>query len=92
WFGADCQYKCHCKNNVACGITNGDCPNGCDSGWFGPACQYALTPNNDLTQEVDKITDGDDTTCALLTGSSWSLDVTWSFEFYFTWLRIVVRN
>ncbi|CAL1544882.1 unnamed protein product, partial [Lymnaea stagnalis] len=35
-----CQYKCHCKNNVACNFTNGDCPNGCDSGWFGPACQF----------------------------------------------------
>ncbi|CAL1544216.1 unnamed protein product [Lymnaea stagnalis] len=99
WFGANCQYKCHCKNNVACNVTNGDCPNGCVSGWFGPACQYAdiaknatLTLNGDLTQEVDKMTDGDDATCAALTGSSLELNVNWSFKFYFTWLRIVSKN
>ncbi|CAL1544217.1 unnamed protein product, partial [Lymnaea stagnalis] len=34
----------------------------------------------------------DDTTCTSLTGSSFSLDVTWASEIYFTWLRIIVGN
>ncbi|CAL1544212.1 unnamed protein product, partial [Lymnaea stagnalis] len=99
WFGTNCQYKCHCKNNVACYVTNGDCPGGCDIGWFGPACQYAdiattgtITVANDASQNTTQITDGDDTTCASITGSNASLDVNWNSDFYFTWLRIIVRN
>ncbi|CAL1544889.1 unnamed protein product, partial [Lymnaea stagnalis] len=37
-------------------------------------------------------TDGNDTTCAVLTGSSFSLDVKWPSKIYFTWLRIIVGN
>ncbi|CAL1532190.1 unnamed protein product [Lymnaea stagnalis] len=99
WFGAVCQYKCHCKNNVACNVINGDCPNGCDIGWFGPACQYAdlaktaqLTLSDGATQDVTKIIDGDDTTCAAITGSSFSLHITWTSNIYFTWLRLFVGN
>ncbi|CAL1544890.1 unnamed protein product [Lymnaea stagnalis] len=99
WFGANCQYKCHCKNDVACNVTNGDCPNGCDIGWFGPACQYAdLAKTSQLTliggtsQDNTKITDGDDTTCTSLTGSSFYLYVTWASKIYFTWLRIIISN
>ncbi|CAL1544886.1 unnamed protein product, partial [Lymnaea stagnalis] len=36
--------------------------------------------------------DGNDTTCAALTGSSFSLNVTWSSTVYFTWLRIIISN
>ncbi|CAL1532192.1 unnamed protein product [Lymnaea stagnalis] len=97
WFGSDCQYKCHCKNNVACNVTNGDCPNACDIGWFGPACQYAdlantakLILSDGASKDITNITDGDDTTCTDLTVSSFWLRITWNFNIYFTWLRLVV--
>ncbi|GFN80342.1 dendrite extension defective protein 1 [Plakobranchus ocellatus] len=39
WFGARCEYKCHCLNGAACNAS-GDCEDGCADGWFGPSCQY----------------------------------------------------
>ncbi|CAL1532187.1 unnamed protein product [Lymnaea stagnalis] len=99
WFGANCQYKCHCTDNVACNVTNGECPKGCDSGWFGPACQYVdIAPYgfihfaNYSAQSKTTITDGDDITCASLTGSNLSLDINLTSAFYFTWLRIIIGN
>ncbi|KAK3770995.1 hypothetical protein RRG08_002044 [Elysia crispata] len=43
WFGPTrCLYQCHCAGDVPCDKTNGACPQGCQSGWFGPACQYGM--------------------------------------------------
>ena len=40
WFGKDCKFLCHCKDNKPCNGVTGECPGQCASGWFGPACQY----------------------------------------------------
>ncbi|GFO23041.1 multiple epidermal growth factor-like domains protein 6 [Plakobranchus ocellatus] len=40
WFGNNCEFQCHCANNTECDRITGDCSNGCEPQWFGPACQY----------------------------------------------------
>ena len=40
YYGAQCEYKCHCFNGDACGHSTGVCMNGqCAKGWAGVDCQ-----------------------------------------------------
>lgn len=40
-YGENCQYNCsgHCFQNETCNRLEGYCPNGCDIGWDGEACE-----------------------------------------------------
>ncbi|CAE1275166.1 Receptor-type tyrosine-protein phosphatase O,Tyrosine-protein phosphatase non-receptor type 11,Tyrosine-protein phosphatase corkscrew,Receptor-type tyrosine-protein phosphatase eta [Acanthosepion pharaonis] len=39
-FGEECSQTCHCKNNINCNKTNGNCiPEGCEAGYKGSNCQ-----------------------------------------------------
>ncbi|CAL1532194.1 unnamed protein product [Lymnaea stagnalis] len=96
WFGTDCQYKCHCKNNVTCDVINGDCPNGCDTGWFGPACQYVDALQNGSIQTTDVssagialLKDANDETCSHPTNDIFQLKFVLVESYIFTWLRLV---
>ncbi|XP_064626438.1 receptor-type tyrosine-protein phosphatase mu-like [Lineus longissimus] len=38
-FGINCEYTCRCRAGAVCHKTTGKCPNECDYGWSGEACQ-----------------------------------------------------
>ncbi|BFZ14078.1 hypothetical protein BsWGS_17117 [Bradybaena similaris] len=88
WFGARCQYKCHCVNDKC--DDKGMCTGGftCRAGWFGPACQYADLAY--LQKGPQVLTDADDTTCIFdpdLNNITISLNET----NFFTWMRILIN-
>lgn len=37
-FGWKCKFNCACKNGDICNKINGECPNGCKSGYYGNGC------------------------------------------------------
>ncbi|BFZ21555.1 hypothetical protein BsWGS_24594 [Bradybaena similaris] len=87
-FGANCRYKCLCSSNRC--VQDGLCPagGGCQSGWFGPACQYA-----DLAYgkgDVLQLTDGDDTTC--IPSNIKQTTIIFNMPCAITWLRLSVTN
>ncbi|XP_053400252.1 receptor-type tyrosine-protein phosphatase mu-like [Mercenaria mercenaria] len=57
-FGLKCEYMCHCNNSVACNSSTGDCPNGCDTKWFGPGCQFRNVAENGVARHLDNIPEG----------------------------------
>ncbi|KAH9494738.1 hypothetical protein Btru_017751 [Bulinus truncatus] len=89
-----CQYMCHCHDNDTCDI-DGQCLNGCETGWFGLGCQYQdLVNNNDVSIELnppqsraDWLTDGNDSTCNPSKDLQ-TIKFIWSGVFYFSWLRV----
>ncbi|XP_059162443.1 uncharacterized protein LOC131945848 isoform X2 [Physella acuta] len=87
WYGSNCQYKCHCTNDM-CDV-NGSCISDsvCAQGWFGQSCQYQDLTGSDttITPPDSAISDGDDTTCTLLD----NVTITWKFAYHVTWLRTV---
>ncbi|XP_062573675.1 multiple epidermal growth factor-like domains protein 10 [Saccostrea cucullata] len=40
FYGDDCKYQCkgHCKDNLPCNHSTGECDDGCDNGWSGADC------------------------------------------------------
>ncbi|CAL1536337.1 unnamed protein product [Lymnaea stagnalis] len=96
WFGADCQFQCHCNNNV-CDI-NGKCQDGrkCDYGWFGPQCQYqdlGVLPRNRIStnppHDGTVLTDNDDETCIRNINN---IAVEFDEPYPLFWLRVVGTN
>uniref|UniRef100_A0A2C9LDL7 Fucolectin tachylectin-4 pentraxin-1 domain-containing protein n=1 Tax=Biomphalaria glabrata TaxID=6526 RepID=A0A2C9LDL7_BIOGL len=90
WFGPNDTYRCHCDN----GCEKDGSQNGvCQKGWFGFKCQYqdlATIDNVRPNQDLDKLTDRNDSTC--LDQQNQLLIIQWNRTFVFTWLRIVVND
>ncbi|GFR62940.1 receptor-type tyrosine-protein phosphatase kappa [Elysia marginata] len=96
WFGSSsCLYQCHCAGDVLCDKVTGSCPQGCHSGWFGPACQYESIPftpysSTGSTLNVPWLTDDDVNTCN--DGSLQALTVLLNTPQPLTWVRLVVSE
>ncbi|GFN81480.1 fibrinogen-related molecule [Plakobranchus ocellatus] len=83
---------CHCKYQRQCDRTTGTCPGPCESGWFGPACQYASAEVRPPTSVMLKSWhDNNHTTCQR-TPSLPHILIKLKETFAVTWLRIVVKN
>ncbi|KAK3785975.1 hypothetical protein RRG08_064111 [Elysia crispata] len=91
WFGANCEYQCHCAGSAPCDKHDGSCSSGCHQDWFGPACQYArmgFTVNGNFNSGW--LTDNKDTTCNR--GTLRSVTVTLDTPIPLTWLRVVISD
>ncbi|GFO17527.1 fucolectin-related protein [Plakobranchus ocellatus] len=94
WFGDKCMFLCHCANGSACNQTDGSCKNGCDSKWFGPACQYSASQftivSNGSTLDLSRINDNNDKTCN--DENVQSITVALDTPHALSWVRVIVRN
>ncbi|GFO36844.1 fucolectin-related protein, partial [Plakobranchus ocellatus] len=92
-FGDGCKFQCHCAGNTACDPSNGDCSNGCDPKWFGPACQYDVsefTVTDESESDLSWLTDNNDTTCN--NGNVQSITARLNTPHPLTWVRVVVKD
>ncbi|GFO17522.1 fucolectin-related protein [Plakobranchus ocellatus] len=94
WFGDECMFLCHCANESACDQTDGSCQNGCDSKWFGPACQYSVSQftivSNGSTLDLSRLNDNNDKTCN--DENVQSITVALDTPHALSWVRVIVRN
>ncbi|GFO26783.1 fucolectin-related molecule, partial [Plakobranchus ocellatus] len=92
-FGNQCEYQCHCANGDVCDPVLGICPGPCDSGFFGPACQYyasTFKPIRSIGPGLAWLFDNDDKTCN--NGRTDTITVLLDTPHPITWIRVVAND
>ncbi|KAK3767671.1 hypothetical protein RRG08_022706 [Elysia crispata] len=90
-FGSRCQYRCRCMfEGSKCSLVDGQCEFGCQTGYFGPACQYAKMNFTVGENPLEGLTDGNDTTCN--TGDIGVVTLILDTPIPLTWIRVVLKS
>ncbi|XP_005105856.1 cell death abnormality protein 1 isoform X2 [Aplysia californica] len=53
-YGCECQFQCHCAENVPCDLYTGTCPAGCKENWEGRQCDRTRCPLNKYGASCEK--------------------------------------